>query len=154
MLTAEQERLREAAKAATPGPWVHRFDPGNPAGVQHGVRLTGEFGPWVCDCLDNADKNADDRVAGERNAAYIAAANPSAILDLLALVEKLQGDAPEEFTEPEYEIWQDEMVVAGTAGKRALKEAKHYAAMYSQDGPCEIIEVRRYKMKLQGEVKP
>jgi hypothetical protein len=86
-LTPEQEALKQAALAATQGPWVHRHDPGNPVGVQHGVKLGGEFGAWVCDCLDNADQRTDGGVAGDRNAQFIAAANPTAILALLAQIE-------------------------------------------------------------------
>lgn len=82
--------LEAAAMAATPGPWLHRHDPGNPAGVQHGVKLAGEFGAWVCDCLDNADNTVRPTMAGERNAAYIAAANPAAISALLADLRALQ----------------------------------------------------------------
>lgn len=86
-LTPEQIALKEAAQKATPGPWLHRHDPGNPVGVQHGVKLAGEFGAWVCDCLDNADRKIDDGVAGARNAAFIALANPATILALIAQVE-------------------------------------------------------------------
>lgn len=81
---AELDRLEALAKAATPGPWLHRFDPGNPTGVQHGVKLSGEFGTWICDCLDNADRLTDGGVAGYRNAQFIAAANPATILALIA----------------------------------------------------------------------
>jgi hypothetical protein len=51
------------------------------------VKLPGEFGAWVCDCLDNADKADKIGTAGERNAAFIAAANPATIL---AMIERLQ----------------------------------------------------------------
>lgn len=84
------EALRLAAEAATPGPWVHRFDPGNPVGVQHGVKLTGEHGQWVCDCLDNADRKPFSKRAGDRNAAFIAEWNPATALALLALIEAQQ----------------------------------------------------------------
>jgi hypothetical protein len=79
----ELTELRRLAEEATGGPWVHRFDPGNPKGVQHGVKLEGEFGAWICDCLDNADKRVGAIAAGDRNAQFIAAANPAAILRLL-----------------------------------------------------------------------
>lgn len=84
-------KLEELARAATPGPWLHRHDPGNPPGVQHGVKLEGEFGAWVCDCLDNADRLTVGGVAGERNAAFIAAANPAAVLDLIDLIRKQEA---------------------------------------------------------------
>lgn len=91
------DRLEALARAATPGPWVHRHDPGNPAGVQHGVKLPGEFGAWIGDCLDNADRDTNGAAAGERNAAFIAAANPAAVLALIALARraKPEGEAPQ-----------------------------------------------------------
>lgn len=82
------DRLEALARAATPGPWVHRHDPGNPVGVQHGVKLPGEFGAWIGDCLDNADRDTNGAAAGERNAAFIAAANPAAVLQLIALARR------------------------------------------------------------------
>lgn len=83
------EELKAAALAATPGPWLHRFDPGNPKGAQHGVKLEGEFGMWVFDCLDNADKREGEIPAGDYNAQFIAAANPAAILGLIAHIDSL-----------------------------------------------------------------
>ncbi len=41
----------------------------------------------------------------------------------------------------EFEIWQDDWMVAGgvtSNAKKALQEADHYAMMYGQDGPVEI----------------
>jgi hypothetical protein len=79
------KELEALARAATPGPWLHRHDPGNPVGCQHGVKLPGELGAWIGDCIDNADRSTEGGVAGERNAAFIAAANPAAVLELIAL---------------------------------------------------------------------
>jgi len=52
---------------------------------------------------------------------------------------------------PEYcfEIWQDGLPVAEASSSEravALREIHHYAAMYGQDGPVEIIEVTRRKL--------
>lgn len=85
------DELKAAALAATPGEWLYRTDPGNPTGFQHCVRLPGEFGAWVCDCLDNADKLTAGGIAGERNAAYIAAANPTVVLSLIVELEQLRA---------------------------------------------------------------
>lgn len=82
------DRLEALARAATIGPWLHRHDPGNPVGFQHCVKMQGEFGTWICDCLDNADLSVDGGVAGERNASYIAAVNPAAVLALIALARR------------------------------------------------------------------
>lgn len=86
---SDLQQLKALALAATPGPWVHRFDPGNPAGVQHGVKLEGEHGCWVADFLDNADRSTEGGGAGERNAAFVAAANPAVVLGLIARIESL-----------------------------------------------------------------
>jgi len=90
------DRLEALARAATPGPWLHRHDPGNPPGVQHGVKLSGELGTWVGDFLDNADRVTEGGGAGERNAAFVAAANPEQVLALIALARRAQpeGEAP------------------------------------------------------------
>jgi len=82
------DHLEALARAATAGPWLHRRDPGNPIGAQHCVKLAGEQGAWVCDCIDNADRSTIGGIAGERNAGFIAAANPSAVLELIALARR------------------------------------------------------------------
>jgi hypothetical protein len=48
-------------------------------------------------------------------------------------------------TDAEFEVWQDDMVVAGSSGPResALREIHHYAAQYACDGPVQIFEVHR-----------
>jgi hypothetical protein len=45
----------------------------------------------------------------------------------------------------EFELWQDDMVVAGSSGPResALREIHHYTAQYACDGPAQIFEVHR-----------
>jgi len=82
------DHLEALARAATAGPWLHRRDPDNPIGAQHCVKLAGEQGAWVCDCIDNADRSTIGGIAGERNAGFIAAANPSAVLELIALARR------------------------------------------------------------------
>ena len=43
----------------------------------------------------------------------------------------------------EFEVRQDGMMVAGASGPRdrALREALHYAQVYGQDGPVELVEI-------------
>ena len=55
-----------------------------------------------------------------------------------------QPDADRSFA-PEYEVWQDDIMVASASGHRpdAIREILHYAAQYQQDGPVQIFEVRR-----------
>lgn len=48
-----------------------------------------------------------------------------------------------------FEVWQEGLPVAEASARNradALREAHHYAAMYGQDGPVEIYEVRRKKL--------
>lgn len=46
----------------------------------------------------------------------------------------------------EYELIQDDILVAGTSGPSAWEEMQHYATMYGQDAPVEIYEVTRIKV--------
>lgn len=48
--------------------------------------------------------------------------------------------------EHEFEVWQDGMCVAGVSSidrDQAMREAMHYAAMYGQDGPVSMYEIKR-----------
>lgn len=59
-------------------------------------------------------------------------------------------------TEYEFEVWQDdEMVASVRAADRlsALKEIAHYATVYAQDGPCEVVEVTRTPINWATELK-
>lgn len=55
---------------------------------------------------------------------------------------------PEALAEPEYELHQDDMMVAGTSGKRAYEEILRYAEQYAQDGPVELYKVIRTKITI------
>ena len=51
-----------------------------------------------------------------------------------------------QIVEVEYEVWQKDAFGDGdamVAGSTSLAEANHYAAVYSQDGPAWVVEVRR-----------
>lgn len=50
--------------------------------------------------------------------------------------------------EREFEIVQDDMLVASTCGDNALNEIKHYASQYEQDGPIKVYEVIRREADL------
>lgn len=77
-MTNEQlAALEAAAKAATPGPWRH---PGRALVVS---RMDSSE-PLVCDCLSQQFAQAP------KDAAFIAAANPAAILDLIAELRKMK----------------------------------------------------------------
>lgn len=54
----------------------------------------------------------------------------------------------------DFEIWQDGMVVAGASAidiVDAWREAVHYAAVYGQYGPVEIVRVSRTVVRELGE---
>ncbi|WP_343518072.1 hypothetical protein [Sphingomonas sp.] len=69
------------------------------------------------------------------------------IASALAKVAALKTSTPETQTvEVEYEVWQKDAFGDGdamVAGSTSLAEANHYAAVYSQDGPAWVVEVRR-----------
>lgn len=93
--------------------------------------------------------------------AYIAAYDPdeldgghtqdgmraAALLEQIAAAPSAPG-TPEAPTEPEYELHQDDMMVAGTFGKRAYEEILRYAEQYAQGGPVELHKVVRTKITI------
>lgn len=80
----DKEELRRLAQAATPGPW----EKGTIVGLQF---------PIVCCAMDGIRLNVA-HVAGIRNgeglnnAAFIAAANPAVVLELLDEIERLRAE--------------------------------------------------------------
>lgn len=49
----------------------------------------------------------------------------------------------------QFEVWQDGTCIAEVSASDlgdALREARHYAAMYSQDGPVQVFEVTRREL--------
>jgi hypothetical protein len=69
--------LKALAEAATPGPWVKTIDGVMPEGAKFGI-----FG----------NPSAEN---GAANREYIAAANPAAVLELIAEIERLKGLQPD-----------------------------------------------------------
>lgn len=56
--------------------------------------------------------------------------------------------------EYEFEVWQDGSMVAGASSpdrQRAMNDACHYIAVYSQDGPVELYEVTRTLLHAQPQ---
>lgn len=75
------EELEKAAKAATPGPWAHEeIDPTDPEWGASEVFTEG------------SENYVATHVCSVKDAAYIAAANPSAILELLAERDALKAE--------------------------------------------------------------
>jgi len=77
MTDAELTALEAAAKAATPGPW-YAYSGGSIVWEQ-----THEIHSDVCDCGDKRPKDT----------AFIAAANPAAVLDLIAELRQARAEA-------------------------------------------------------------
>jgi len=88
-LTPDQEKLKEAALAALPGKWSRQ--------TGYFVVAETDYGSLVVAQTNNSSWPG-------RNADFIAAANPAAILAILAQLEQVQG-----FRQLFIEWWQTEM---------------------------------------------
>ena len=55
--------------------------------------------------------------------------------------------------EPDYELIQGDVLVAGTSGKSAFDEILRYAVQYVEDGPLELYKVVRTKIDIPGTTK-
>ena len=90
-MTPDLKELERLARAATPGPWLkvgmsyHHYQ-------IHGAGRDGRDSERICMTTDAVlnDAPPDTRTA---NAAYIAYANPAAILSLIAELEQAKKDA-------------------------------------------------------------
>jgi len=52
----------------------------------------------------------------------------------------------------EFEVWQDDVAVASACSADrtgALRDALHYAAIYGQDGPVTLYEVKRTEVSMK-----
>lgn len=96
------EELKQLAEAATPGPWVHD-------------QLLADFYEDEVRTSENDSVCAD---ATEHDARFIAAANPAAVLELIAEVERLRKLGLRAFAELNG-VFGDT-----TAGDRALNKAR------------------------------
>lgn len=69
---------------------------------------------------------------------------------ILAALSPADGDAG---VEVEYEVWQKDAFGDGdgmVAGSTSLADARHYAAVYSQDAPAWVVEVSRRALTPTG----
>lgn len=82
------EELKRLAEAATPGPW--NTSPGGCGIIGPDKQWLGGMNDWVCEY-------SEEMTQSENNAAFIAAANPSAVLELIDYVEYLRGKNREHF---------------------------------------------------------
>jgi len=86
MTDTELNALESAAKAATPGPW-HKGD----SMLSGGVWVLGPATDTKSICITGYARGES---SNENNAAYIAAANPAAILELIAELRELKSRYP------------------------------------------------------------
>lgn len=91
MTREEMQELKRLAESATPGPWEHAEVGGfmvlaGPTKYNAPGRVSGGRG-LICEMDD--DCFHDDQQ--ECNAEFIAAANPQAVLALIARIEELEG---------------------------------------------------------------
>lgn len=89
---SDYSKLKTLVLAATPGPWIvgaeDRLENGNLAGVYVSELYNGGEGGRILECFANCLVTTDEQV--KANAAFIAAANPVVVLELIAALEKLQ----------------------------------------------------------------
>jgi hypothetical protein len=111
------EQLKQAAIAATPGPWLYvRLDEwSHSVCTRHGELPDGSPSYWAV-----ASINKQREPEHEANAAFIAAANPATILALLECVEALRGllNRYDAYSLPDYE----KNVIAEDNARAALQK--------------------------------
>lgn len=88
MTSEERDKLKAAAAAATPGPW-HTADCGPERNIPE-VVVYDEPTDWQPICYFDDATNECPAFMWPENRAYIAAADPSSVLSLIADVERLE----------------------------------------------------------------
>ena len=73
-MSMNTEELKRLAEAATPGPW--NTSPGGCGIIGPDKQWLGGMNDWVCEY-------SEEMTQSENNAAFIAAANPAAVLELI-----------------------------------------------------------------------
>lgn len=77
---SDYSELKMRAAAATPGPWIEQDDEDSAAGAVFIVPESSVWVPPIC------------RITSERDAAYVAAANPHEILGSIAEIDQLKAE--------------------------------------------------------------
>lgn len=88
MTREEMQELKRLAESATPGPWAEGLGDMVFAGPVKKARGSVSGGRGIVARTD--DDDFDDE-QNEANALYIAAANPEAVLSLIARIEELEA---------------------------------------------------------------
>jgi hypothetical protein len=110
--------LKKLAESATPGPWTtgttgrQAIHPNLPAMFEAAVHVGNESDRGNCLAIvglggPGATSSAYEMVTD--NAAFIAAANPAAILELIALASAAQDSAPAELPPLDIKTWQERL---------------------------------------------
>lgn len=126
-MTPDLKELERLARAATPGPWLkvgmsyHHYQ-------IHGAGRDGRDSERICMTTDAVlnDAPPDTRTA---NAAYIAYANPAAILSLIAELEQAKKDA-------ERYRWFADIAVGGS-----FEKAEDAFAVFADAEVCSYQEL-------------
>lgn len=138
-LTEDQRKLRDAAQAATPGPWHHDSDPikGDPLN-----RLRCRVVAMGRTIMQSYYSSGGEDAQGESDNRFASLANPAAILALLAQVEA----APSVPAQTGIDL----LAVADAARKRIAEEYERRVESRS----CEMGGiVNRQWAHLEGAVK-
>lgn len=90
------DELKRLAEAATPGPW---FVVGPPWNQNADFIVAGSNDPHTGQYVADTENFDGDGENVQENAAYIAAANPAAILELIAELERIKALSPAGFVQ-------------------------------------------------------
>lgn len=108
------QQLKALALAATPGPWFTRPITDDDL-YARGLAIVAENGKTLSD---------EDAGPGDKDATYIAAANPAVVLDLIARIERTAAPAPEVDPEKDFSDWMEKR---GALGAGAVPERIFFA---------------------------
>lgn len=122
--------------------------------VQHIMDLARNFRAAPGDLYDAVYKALETRVYGALAEAIEGASEEQLgkqvwfdrkdVKRIIANLTRPTAD-PQRYFAPEFEVWQDDCMVAGSCGPsdEALAEAMRYAEQYRQDGSVNVFEVCR-----------
>ena len=134
----DREELRKLAEAATPGPWWHEWVDGDDWWAVYGQPTGDMVCPEVC-TMGGADESA-----------YIAAANPAAVLGLLDEADALRAD----LRTAEARATAAEVASRGYRERAEKVEAERDAALRTMDEHrCDEQAERVYGRAMRAEAE-
>ena len=141
-MTIDTTKLRELAQKATPGPWTQWNGHGwVSAGIPESNTKGSMIGAGGQICETECDDFSDAQ--NRRNAAYIAAANPATVLQLLDEIDRLQVN---EFFQPDQTLEHAKERI--DALEQQLNEAAQCIANQSQT-IARLLEIEKAARNLQ-----